>query len=78
MSFVRSAAADEFAAAHQSECAAEGRYGALKTVPAVPAPKKAKIAKKEAVSYQLSAREDRDVSSYRWSRAICLPLGGWG
>ncbi len=33
----------EFAAAYQSECAAGGRYGALRIVPAVPAPKKAKI-----------------------------------
>ena len=33
----------EFAAAYQSECAAGGRYGALRIVPAVPAPRTAKI-----------------------------------
>ena len=32
----RSAAADEFAAAYQSECEPEGLYGALKIVPGGP------------------------------------------
>ncbi len=56
----------EFAAAYQSECAAGGRYGALRIVPAVPAPRQARIhreepwwaTEKEAVSYQLSAGEE--------------------
>ena len=50
-------------AAYQSECAAGGRYGALRIVPAVPAPRKAKIPKRKRLSAFGFRQEEPSLSS---------------
>ncbi len=71
MSFVRSAAADEFAAAYQSECAAEGRYGALKTIPAVPAAEESEDSPRRAA--ECRGEKKRVQGSGVWPRRFPEP-----